>query len=210
MFPFFCHPTSNGRVRATSEVSVKFNSQVRPEFERTLASAAWSYRWSRRGKATHRFDVLDINYVYMPYISGAFNDYLDRMDQGQSLLRHSYEDLFIVRMGYTYTYNSAGGNAKKAAKSNSYSIRFNIEESGNLLYGFSRLVHKKPKYGDAYQLANIDFAQYVKGWILIFAKNFVIDDRNSLVFHAGLGIACPLWQFEKPAFRKALFLGWSQ
>lgn len=205
MFPFLSSDFKR-RVRATSEVSVKFNSQVRPEFERTLASAAWSYRWSRRGKATHRFDVLDINYVYMPYISGAFNDYLDRMDQVNPLLRHSYEDLFIVRMGYTYTYNSAGGNAMKAAKSNSYSIRFNIEESGNLLYGFSRLVHKKPKYGDAYQLANIDFAQYVK-MDIDFAKNFVIDDRNSLVFHAGLGIACPYGNSRSLPFEKLYFSG---
>lgn len=205
MFPFLSSDFKR-RVRATSEVSVKFNSQVRPEFERTLASAAWGYRWSRRGKATHRFDVLDINYVYMPYISGAFNDYLDRMDQVNPLLRHSYEDLFIVRMGYTYTYNSAGGNAMKAAKSNSYSIRFNIEESGNLLYGFSRLVHKKPKYGDAYQLANIDFAQYVK-MDIDFAKNFVIDDRNSLVFHAGLGIACPYGNSRSLPFEKLYFSG---
>ena len=205
MFPFLSSDFKR-RIRATSEVSVKYNWQIRPEFERTLASAAWSYRWSRRGKATHRFDLLDINYIYMPYVSDAFNEYLDRMDQINPLLRHSYEDLFIVRIGYTYTYNSAGGDAMQAAKRNSYSIRFNIEESGNLLYGLSRLVHKKPKYGDAYQLANIDFAQYVKMDIDV-AKNFVIDDRNSLVLHAGLGIACPYGNSKSLPFEKLYFSG---
>ena len=205
MFPFL--PSAfKRRIRATSEVSVKYNWQIRPEFERTLASAAWSYRWSRRGKATHRFDVLDINYIYMPYISGAFHEYLDRMDQINPLLRHSYEDLFIVRLGYTYTYNSAGGDAMNAARHNSYSVRFNIEESGNLLYGLSRLVHKKPKYGDAYQLANIGFAQYVKMDIDV-AKNFVIDDRNSLVLHAGLGVACPYGNSKSLPFEKLYFSG---
>ena len=204
-FPFLSSAFKR-RIRATSEVSVKYNWQIRPEFERTLASAAWSYRWSRRGKATHRFDVLDINYIYMPYISGAFHEYLDRMDQINPLLRHSYEDLFIVRLGYTYTYNSAGGDAMNAARHNSYSVRFNIEESGNLLYGLSRLVHKKPKYGDAYQLANIGFAQYVKMDIDV-AKNFVIDDRNSLVLHAGLGVACPYGNSKSLPFEKLYFSG---
>ena len=108
MFPFLSSDFKR-RIRATSEVSVKYNWQIRPEFERTLAAAAWSYRWTRRGKATHRFDLLDINYIYMPYTSEAFNAYLDRMDQINPLLRHSYEDLFIIRLGYTYTYNSVGG-----------------------------------------------------------------------------------------------------
>lgn len=205
MFPFLSSDFKK-RIRATSEVSVKYNWQIRPEFERTLASAAWSYRWSRRGKATHRFDLLDINYIYMPYTSSTFEDYLDRMDEVNPLLRHSYEDLFIVRLGYTYTYNSAGGNTMKTASRNSYSVRFNIEEAGNLLYGFSRLVNKKPKYGEAYKLANIDFAQYVKADI-DFAKNFVIDERNTFVFHAGLGVAVPYGNSKSLPFEKLYFSG---
>lgn len=78
----------------------------------------------------------------MPYTSPTFDDYLDRMDEVNPLLRHSYEDLFIVRLGYTYTYNSAGGNTMTTANRNSYSVRFNIEEAGNLLYAFSRLINK--------------------------------------------------------------------
>lgn len=205
MFPFLSSDFKR-RIRATSEVSLKYNWQIRPEFERTLAAAAWSYRWSSRGKSTHRFDLLDINYVYMPYVSQTFRDYLDYMDNVNPLLRHSYEDLLIVRMGYTYTYNSAGRNAMKAASRNSYSVRFNIEESGNLLYGFSRLFHPKPRYGQAYRLANIDFAQYVK-MDLDYAKNVVIDERNSVVFHIGLGVAVPYGNSKSLPFEKLYFSG---
>ena len=67
MFPFLSSDFRR-RSRATSEVTVKYNWQIRPEFERTLASAGWSYRWGKRG-ATHRFDVFDLNYIYMPYRS---------------------------------------------------------------------------------------------------------------------------------------------
>ena len=131
-FPEFTFPFLSSdfkrRIRATSEVSVKYNWQIRPEFERTVASAAWSYRWSKH-QANHRFDVLDVSYIYMPYRSQTFKEYLNVMDQKNPLLRYSYEDLFIVRMGYTYTYNSSGAMSLKTAHRNSYSIRFNIEES---------------------------------------------------------------------------------
>lgn len=205
MFPFLSSDFKR-RIKATSEVNVKYNWQIRPEFERTLAAASWSYRWTKRQKATHRFDLLDINYIYMPYISAAFDAYLDNMDKVNPLLRYSYEDLFIVRLGYTYTYNSAGATSLKTSRRNSYSIRFNIEEAGNLLYGFSKLIKKHPKEGKAFQLANIDFAQYVKA-DFDFAKNFMIDDRNSLVFHLGVGVAYPYGNSKSLPFEKLYFSG---
>ena len=204
MFPFLSSDFKR-RIRATSEVSVKYNWQIRPEFERTVASAAWSYRWSKH-QANHRFDVLDVSYIYMPYRSQTFKEYLNVMDQKNPLLRYSYEDLFIVRMGYTYTYNSSGAMSLKTAHRNSYSIRFNIEESGNLLYGFSKLFNHNPSNGEAFQMANIDFAQYVKA-DFDFAKNFMIDDRNALVFHVGLGIAYPYGNSKSLPFEKLYFSG---
>ena len=204
MFPFLSSDFKR-RIRATSEVTVKYNWQIRPEFERTVASAAWSYKWSKR-RANHRFDVFDLNYIYMPYRSETFRSYLDEMDQRNPLLRYSYEDLFIVRMGYTYTYNSPGAASLKSAQRNSYSIRFNIEESGNLLYAFSKIVNRHPKNGEAFQMGNIDFAQYVK-MDIDYAKNFMIDYRNSLVFHVGVGVAVPYGNSKSLPFEKLYFSG---
>ena len=204
MFPFLSSDFKR-RIRATSEVTVKYNWQIRPEFERTVASAAWSYKWSKR-RASHRFDVFDLNYIYMPYRSETFRSYLDEMDQRNPLLRYSYEDLFIVRMGYTYTYNSSGAASMKTAQRNSYSIRFNIEESGNLLYAFSKIVNRHPKNGEAFQMGNIDFAQYVK-MDIDYAKNFMIDYRNSLVFHVGVGVAVPYGNSKSLPFEKLFFSG---
>ena len=204
MFPFLSSDFRR-RSRATSEVTMKYNWQIRPEFERTVASAAWSYRWGKRG-ATHRFDVFDLNYIYMPYRSETFREYLDYMDERNPLLRYSYEDLFIVRLGYTYTYNSSGATTLKTSQRNSYSIRFNIEESGNLLYLFSRMINGSPKNGEAYQMANISFAQYVKT-DFDYAKNFMIDDRNALVFHVGVGVAVPYGNSKSLPFEKLYFSG---
>ena len=202
-FPFLSHEFKR-RIKATSEVSVKFNNQIRPEFERTLASASWSYRWTRQ-KSTHRLDLLDINYVYMPYTSEAFSEYLDQMDEVNPLLRYSYEDQLIVRLGYTYTYNSVG-NSLMAAKRNSYTVRISVEESGNLLYAFSKIFNGKPNDGEAYQLANINFAQYIRG-DFDYARNFMIDERNQFVFHVGLGIGYPYGNSQSLPFEKLYFSG---
>lgn len=205
MFPFLKSDFKK-RVNAKSQVSAKYNWQIRPEFERTLASAAWSYRWNSKKRASHRLDVLDINYIYMPYRSNTFIEYLNYMDEINPLLRYSYEDLFIVRLGYTYTYNSAGVSTQQTAKKSSYSIRFNIEESGNLIYGLSKLIHNKPLDGESYRVGNISFAQYVK-LDFDFAKNIMIDDRNALVFHIGTGVAVPYGNSKSLPFEKLYFSG---
>lgn len=203
-FPFLSSAFKR-RINATSEVSAKYNWQIRPEFERTSASSAWSYRWQGKPGAAHRFDLLDISYIYMPKVSATFSDYLQRMAAINPLVVYAYKDVFIVRMGYTYTYNSRGKSTGNSLQ-NSYSFRFNIEESGNLLYGISKVFNKHPKDGDAFKLANIDFAQYVK-MDVDFAKNFVIDDRNSFVFHTGLGIAVPYGNSKNLPFEKQYFSG---
>lgn len=205
MFPFLKSDFKKS-VNAKSQVSAKYNWQIRPEFERTLASAAWSYRWNSKKRASHRLDVLDINYIYMPYRSNTFIEYLNYMDEINPLLRYSYEDLFIVRLGYTYTYNSAGVSTQQTAKKSSYSIRFNIEESGNLIYGLSKLIHNKPLDGESYRVGNISFAQYVK-LDFDFAKNIMIDDRNALVFHIGTGVAVPYGNSKSLPFEKLYFSG---
>lgn len=205
MFPFLSQDFKK-KIRATSEVGIKFNSQIRPEFSRTLASASWSYKWSDKKRVHHRFDLVDINYVYMPRKSKEFQNYLDSMTVNNSLLKASYEDVLIVRMGYSFTYNSAGNTMMKTPTKNSYSIRVNIEEAGNLLYAASSLAHSKPKDGKGYVLANIPFAQYVKG-DFDFAKNFMIDTRNSFVFHVGLGVAYPYGNLKVLPFEKRYFSG---
>lgn len=200
-FPFLSSEFKK-KIRATSEVGLKFNSQLRPEFTRTLASASWSYRWYDKARSVHRFDLLDVNYIYVPWKSDIFIEYLENLTDRNSILIKSYEDQLIVRMGYTYSYNSSSANNKN----HTYSIRFGIEESGNLLYLASKAFHNRPKDDKGYVIANIPFAQYVKG-DFDYAHNFRIDNRNSLVFHIGLGVAYPYGNSVAIPFEKRYFSG---
>ena len=55
-FPFLSSDFKR-KIRATSEVGIDFNSQNRPEFTRTLASASWGYRWVDNKASQHRVDL---------------------------------------------------------------------------------------------------------------------------------------------------------
>ncbi|RGN48638.1 MULTISPECIES: BamA/TamA family outer membrane protein [unclassified Bacteroides] len=204
LFPFLSSEFKRN-IRATSEVSIQYNSQIRPEFARTVASATWSYKWTMRKKAQHKVDLLDINYVYMPRIEKKFKEeYLDSMSN--SILKYNYENLLIVKMGYSYHYNSIGGAfVNNTASKNSYSIRLNLESAGNIFYGISKLI-KQRKMDNRYAIWNIAYAQYVKG-DFDFSKNIAIDNRNSFAFHVGLGIAYPYGNSDMLPFEKRYFSG---
>ena len=204
-FPFLSSDYKR-RIRATSEVGIDYNSQKRPEFTRTLASASWGYRWVDGKSSQHRFDLLDVSYIYVPWKSDNFRAYLENLTDRNSILIKSYEDQLIVRMGYSYTYNSAKDKTLTSNKRNSYSIRVNLEEAGNLLYLGSKAIHSAPKADKGYEIANIPFAQYVKG-DFDFAQNWYIDKRNSFVFHIGRGIAYPYGNSQILPFEKRYFSG---
>ena len=204
-FPFLSQEFKR-KIRATSEVGIKFNSQIRPEFIRTLASAAWSYRWSDKKHSQHRFDLLDVNYVYVPWKSDNFNAYLANLSERNSILTKSYEDQLIVSMGYSYIYNSIQNLNKQSKEGTSYTLRINLEEGGNLLQFASKAIHKSPRAESGYAIGNIPYAQYVKG-DFDFAHYWKIDKRNSLVFHIGLGIAYPYGNSQVLPFEKRYFSG---
>lgn len=206
LFPFLSNDFRR-KIRATTEFGMQYNYQIRPEFSRIIASAGWSYKWGMQHmRAQHRIDLLDVNYLYMPSISQEFRDkFLN--NEHNYILKYNYDDRLIVRMGYSYIYNSAGqALANSTNIGNSYSIRFNFESAGNLLYAFSKMTKMRKNADGEYALLNIPFAQYVKG-DFDFAKNVVIDNRNSFAFHVGAGIAIPYGNATIVPFEKRYFSG---
>lgn len=206
MFPFISNDFKR-RIRATTEFGLQYNYQMRPEFTRIVASAGWSYKWGlQRQRSQHRIDLLDINYLYMPWIDPVFREtYLEKAEN--YILKYNYADRLIVRTGYSYTYNSAGQMLmNNALVGNSYSIRFNFESAGNFLYSIAKMANLKKNDENEYTLLNIPFAQYIKG-DFDFAKNIVIDYKNSLAFHFGAGIAIPYGNATMVPFEKRYFSG---
>lgn len=205
LFPFLSSDFKR-KIRATTELGLQYNYQVRPEFSRTIASASWSYKWAQRQRIQHRIDLIDISYLYLPWISETFRQ--DYEDKGQGdIFDYNYKNRLIVRMGYSYNYNSMGSSlVNNTITTNSYSIRANIESAGNLLYVLSRATGLRKNSDGEYAILNIPYAQYLKG-DFDFAKNIIIDYRNSLAFHVGVGVAVPYGNAKTIPFEKQYFAG---
>ena len=200
-FPRFITPFLRRDIRrhmiATSEVSLLYDIQNRPEFHRRVLSAGWRYKWKPQNHHDqYQFDVLDLNYVFMPWISKTFKDeYLDNTSNYNAILRYNYEDLFIMNMSFGYSYN----NGKLAVKTN-------VETAGNLLNLGSKVFSAELDGDGHYRLFNIAYAQYVKGDV-DFTQQLISHYRDQLVFHIGLGIAYPYGNSSILPFEKRYFSG---
>ena len=205
LFPFLATDFKN-RIRATTEFGLQYNAQQRPEFSRKVASASWSYKWSNSRKSQHRFDLLDVSFLYFPWVSDTFKQKYEENNQSY-IFEYNYKDRLIVRMGYMFNYNSAGERmANNTIKSNSFSIRAGLESAGNVMYAISNLTKQSKNSDGEYSLLSIPYAQYVKG-DFDFSRNIVIDDKNAIAYHVGVGIAVPYGNSKSIPYIKQYFSG---
>ncbi len=201
MFPRFIAPfLSRGFKRrnlATSEVSVMYDLQNRPEYHRRVLSLAWRYKWNDANHHDrYNVDLLAINYVSMPWISDKFKkDYLEDETNYNAILRYNYEDLLIMKTGFGFSYNNGR-----------YAIKTNMETAGNILGLAARMFNAPKNSLGQRETFLVAFAQYVKGDV-DFTRNIVFDYNNSLVFHFGFGIAWPYGNSNILPFEKRYFSG---
>lgn len=200
-FPRFIAPFVSRNMRrrstASSELSLSWDMQNRPEFHRRVFSAAWRYRWaSTDRRINYRLDVPEINYVYMPWISETFKrDYLDSVSNQNVILRYNYEDLFIMKVGFGLTYTN-GSDA----------MRFNIETAGNLLNSLSAGLNFSRNQDGQHTLFGIAYAQYAK-FDFDYTHLISFDEHNSLALHTDFGIAYPYGNSKVLPFEKRYFSG---
>ena len=192
------HIGQHNRLNGTrSNLSVSWNMQNRPEFHRRVFTTAWRYRWTHpRKNLAYRLDLIDLNYIYMPWISATFRaDYLDNETSRNAILRYNYEDLFIMRIGFGLTYSGPTDI-----------FRFNIETAGNLLDAIASAADTKVNNNGQHTLFNIAYAQYLKA-DFDYTHLLHFDQRNTLALHASLGIACPYGNSKILPFEKRYFSG---
>ena len=195
--PKFLTNIIGNRYDARSEVSVMYDLQNRPEYHRRVLSMAWKYKWSNEGHHDrYQIDLLDINYLFMPWISDTFRkDYLEDDTNRNAILRYNYENLLIMKWGVGYNYNNGR-----------YAIKANVETSGNLLNLCSGLLNFEKNEQGQYQVFGIAYAQYAKA-DFDFTNNISFDYNNQLIFHVGFGIAYPYGNSTILPFEKRYFSG---
>ena len=199
-FPRIIAPFLSQNVRydnsAKSELMFSYNMQNRPEFHRRVLTSAWRYYWKGLRGLSYRFDLIDINFVHMPWISSTFkSNYLDDTTYRNAILKYNYEDLFILKSGVSISYNSKN-----------QAFRTNLEVGGNVLNAISHLTKAKKNFDGQYTLFKIAYAQYVKG-DFDYTRLLQLDVKNQLALHFGLGIAYPYSNSNILPFEKRYFSG---
>lgn len=210
-FPRFEFPFAKSalqkRLNVATEFAVSFNYQERPEYTRIISGAAWKYKWhNRTNTRRHEFDLLDINYVYLPERT---NNFLDQIAPDNPLLRYSYEDHLIMSMSYHYYHSNkripSALTKKYILQPVVYTVRASAETAGNLLY-LGEKAFGGHKHDGVYKVFGTQFSQYVKGEIdYAITRNF--SNRQSLAFHVGGGIGYPYGNSTVLPFEKRFYAG---
>lgn len=206
LFPFL-RSDFKRKIRASTEYGIQYNNQYRPEYNRVLTASNWSYKWQKKRGQNFRFNLVDVNYLYINFSQRFKDEYFDE-DRPNYILEYNFRNKFIINTGFQYSYNNSEWNAlsNKPILKNSHSIHIGVESAGNLLYGLSKAVKSTPNDDGEYKFLNIPYAQYVKA-DFSFSKNFVMDEHNTLVFHMALGVAVPYGNAKAVPFEKRYFSG---
>jgi len=115
-------------------------------------SGAYSYVWRYNTQVWHDLKVLDISYNNLYYASDIFNTFLD----SNPTIRRSFDEQFIVGLGYTYTRTSQRSKADLSW----WLLSVGADESGNIISGVNAISGPRPD--DGYTLFGERYSQFVR------------------------------------------------
>ena len=199
LFPFISN-TFKRRMRASTEFSLGYNFQTRPEYDRRLLSGGLKYLWQSRtiGQARHQVNLIDINYISVPRISELFTKQLP-----DDAIFIGYTSQFIVGTGYIYSISTFNPFQKQR---NAHSLRASAESAGFTLSNISKVFNLQKNKDGLYELMGVPYAQYVKGDI-DFSKTRFLDRNNSIAWRIGAGVAYPYGNDIQIPFEKRYYSG---
>lgn len=184
-------------------IDLNYNFQNRPdEYTRSIFSAGLNYTLKQQSIGLgHQIRLLDISYVFLPWISDAFKE---QFLQSTNILKYSYENHFIVGLGYSGNYTSYRSRQPNKSYWNVY---YNIETAGNLLRALARPCKFEidPISGN-YIFLKTQFSQFAKADLSV-TYNHVFHPKHKLVFHTDLGVAIPYGNSQTIPFEKRYFAG---
>lgn len=182
--------------------NLMYSFQKRPEeYTRNIFNAGLYYTIHRPfSRWTHNFNVLDISYIYLPYISQRFKD---EILARSSILKYSYQDHLIVGWSYSGSYS----NKRQNASDHSYvNFGYQVETAGNVVHGICTLSGMQPNSEGVYEIFRVPYSQYARADVNL-SYNQLVAPGHRLVFHAGVGAAIPYLNSQTVPFEKRFFSG---
>lgn len=117
------------------------------------ASASMGYNWSNDRRTWHDLKLLEVSYVNLYYTTADFDDFLE----ANPAIRRSFEEQFIIGLGYTYT------RSTKTREDQRSWLVYTIggDEGGNLVSTGFRAV-EGPRPDEGYTILGERFSQFVR------------------------------------------------
>jgi Outer membrane protein/protective antigen OMA87 len=144
--------------------------------------------------------LIEISYIHLPSIDSTFESKLSAAAK-----QYSFKDHFILGTGYTFSRTNVA-NVNRRSYQPIYSLRASIETAGNLLSLAAKMSGAKPDSLGSRQIFGTNFAQYVRATI-DYSKAYQIDEKNSLAWHLGGGLAYPYGNNQQIPIQKRFFAG---
>lgn len=170
-----------------TNISISYDIQRRPDYNRTIAGGTFGYSWSLRNGARFQINPADINVVDVPWINPDFKNSIEN-----PYLKNSYESQLIAGMSAGYYYQT-----NPNPKANNLSIRLTADANGNLLRALTSWLGK-PSTIDAgetdqetyYKVFGIRYAQYARMSLDLSQRiNLTSTTQLAWRFFIGGGIA---------------------
>ncbi|MFB6258587.1 MAG: BamA/TamA family outer membrane protein, partial [Flavobacteriales bacterium] len=202
-FPKFLLPVDPKRFARSSDPRTRFsasmNFQQRPSYKRNVTSMSMSYRWDETELKKHRVNPIELSMIRIDK-SRAFQRRLEAFND--RLLLNSYQDHFIFGSSYSYSYNSQ----EHSDQDNITFFKGNFETAGNTLHYLHRKSNAKKGPNDQYRIANIAFAQFMKGSAdLRFYHHF--NSKSSVAFRIFGGVGVPYGNSAALPFQRSFYGG---
>ncbi len=201
-FPVFLFPFAGGfksKFRPKTSVTLSYNAQDRPDYNRKIAQASYGYHLRVNQFSTHTVRFPEINYVKVnsDYADSAFWDKIFG-----SYLESSYRDHMIANIRYSFTYT----NQRLEKLRDFVYFKLSVEPAGNFLNFYNTKIFKSTKVDERYHIFGVPYFQYIKSDVDFRYYN-ILSSRSSLVYRIFTGVGYPYGNSNSLPFERKYFAG---
>ncbi|MFO7922585.1 MAG: BamA/TamA family outer membrane protein [Bacteroidales bacterium] len=184
------------RYNPRTNISMAYNYQLRPDYNRTIANARFGYSWKGSDYTTHIVNPVELNLVRLPYFTHEFDSIIKYYN-----LEASFRDHMVSETNYSFIFNN-----QDIRKTHDFVyFRFNTETAGNILTALSRM-GGRPAEDGYYRLFGTGFAQYFK--VDVDLRYYrMLYGGNSMVYRFFAGAGLPYGNSSALPFEKKYFSG---
>lgn len=193
------------RFQRSSEPSAIFtallNYQIRPDYERTLGQLNAGVSWIENPSKVRRMyvDIAEFSVIRINR-SPEFDRFIAQLND--RFLANSYQDHLILATRLSMITNTQRPRSQRRY----YFWRLSLEGAGNALRGIYATTNARRDAADAYEIAGIPFAQYVRVES-DYRRYFNVNERNQFVWRNFIGVGAPLDNLPVLPFEKSFFSG---